>query len=901
MRTRLWLYTGFLAAGLTVFSLTDIARPGGADEDAARAKAEAMVKDRMKAVRADILRDAERALAGTPGADTPHGNAPRDTRPADPTRKPAKKKGGYLGVYPQEDAKGIKLAKVTDGNAAAQAGLKDGDIITAMDGLPMEELSALFSFLASKTEGDIVLATYLRGDEEMQTKITLGGRPESASTSSIGLPDVPDPGEGRPDLSPHEHSWRPMPPDANGLDPKDLRRLGARAGADVQWIASFDEAKKIAAETGRPILWSPNKELGQDRYNAGDFRIPGSPTYDGIDYDIYMRVTMFSYPSTVDLINAKFVPLRCRIDSETAKAYGLTRYKFIEPGLLILSPDAQRLHVIDRIATYSEQFFYGYLQSLLNEYPALDKPAADAARIRKRLEGGDVSITDVLDFGESLIRSGDLDEADQFLDGFAKDGFFEGETLARYHLMKARQQRLRGDRAAALDHLSGSLRAAGGNESLAAASLLESVNLMLLDGALDDAMTACDSVLRQYPKTAEAAEAKYRVGQIHWLQKREREAQAAWKDLCRTFPDSNAAACAAYYLTGDGPLTHSVEVLAALPKTSLPSAPADNTQIRPDRAQLPALRRRAADWLAQEQRSTGEWNDSPYDFMGAQHRPNTHMAVTALAACSLLDMKEARRGPLATTLERADAFIRDHANLSSTPIEKVYAYAYMMMYHCKRIQNGMGTDPKDIAAIETLAEKLGKHQSPQGQWGHEYYNPFCHATVLYSLRMAQDLGARISSEMLDKGIKALQATRSPEGAYGYMFGMPGNLRGDFGRTPLCELALFVHGQSDQEKLCVAVDNFFKYKGDLERVRQYDYHADPNANGGFFFYYDLWPISEALSKITDPGKRKQYAETLTEMMLTYPEIDGSWVDSMNIGKGYGTAMALMILTNLEMEP
>lgn len=65
---------------------------------------------------------------------------------------------------------GIYVAKVTEESAAEEAGMKEGDVITAIDGKPVNKMAELQEVLAKKRPGDKVTVTYLR-DKKKATKI----------------------------------------------------------------------------------------------------------------------------------------------------------------------------------------------------------------------------------------------------------------------------------------------------------------------------------------------------------------------------------------------------------------------------------------------------------------------------------------------------------------------------------------------------------------------------------------------------------------------------------------------------------------------------------------------------------------------------------------------------------
>ena len=83
----------------------------------------------------------------------------------------------YLGVAIDSTAPNARLASVTDGQAAKKAGLKKGDVITAVDGTSIASGDDLSRAVDAHKPGDKVSVTYTRGGSEHTVTVTLGTRP----------------------------------------------------------------------------------------------------------------------------------------------------------------------------------------------------------------------------------------------------------------------------------------------------------------------------------------------------------------------------------------------------------------------------------------------------------------------------------------------------------------------------------------------------------------------------------------------------------------------------------------------------------------------------------------------------------------------------------------------------
>jgi putative serine protease PepD len=83
----------------------------------------------------------------------------------------------YLGVAIDSTAPNALLATVTDGQAAKQAGLKKGDVITELDGTTISSGDDLSRAIDAHKPGDKVSVTYKRDGSEHSVTVTLGTRP----------------------------------------------------------------------------------------------------------------------------------------------------------------------------------------------------------------------------------------------------------------------------------------------------------------------------------------------------------------------------------------------------------------------------------------------------------------------------------------------------------------------------------------------------------------------------------------------------------------------------------------------------------------------------------------------------------------------------------------------------
>src|SRR5207302_1287894 len=108
---------------------------------------------------------------------------------------------GYLGVLPQDltaelgkefnvpdNASGALIGEVTEKSAAAEAGLKSGDVITELNGTPVKDSRNLRLMVARLAPGDKVAVKVLRDGKEKTFTVTLKEMPEQKLPSANNEP-----------------------------------------------------------------------------------------------------------------------------------------------------------------------------------------------------------------------------------------------------------------------------------------------------------------------------------------------------------------------------------------------------------------------------------------------------------------------------------------------------------------------------------------------------------------------------------------------------------------------------------------------------------------------------------------------------------------------------------------
>ena len=96
-----------------------------------------------------------------------------------------KEKGNEVDLGTME---GIYIAEVVDDGAAADAGLKEGDVITSIDGQEVTKFGELQGIIAQKRPGDKITINYLRNKKQHKATLTL--KNEQGNTKVVKNADI---------------------------------------------------------------------------------------------------------------------------------------------------------------------------------------------------------------------------------------------------------------------------------------------------------------------------------------------------------------------------------------------------------------------------------------------------------------------------------------------------------------------------------------------------------------------------------------------------------------------------------------------------------------------------------------------------------------------------------------
>lgn len=652
------------------------------------------------------------------------------------------------------------------------------------------------------------------------------------------------------------------------------------------------QATARAAKEGTLVFWYIPRIIEDTKGGRQMYRAPV--------LDLYLRQVVFADPDVAGLLRHRFVPLRMTLDEPLAMRFDLRPLEFIEPAVVFLDGEGKVVHFVNRIRTFDALWFADLLRRVLDH---AGLPAPEAASVEEEiafgqweealahLEAGGYANLDDLLLKVSLLRR--LRLADQAFAALeeararlakeqenleqAQEGRRSRRSNPEWAAWKGRQGRwqreqgllltLTGDRHAALAPLDEAFRG-GCDES--------GYHLALNRLALGDEAGATrlfQLIAERHPDTlfGRRAQANVRLGPD------ERPLGAAFSG----FEHYGYLDAAAY---------------RGLPR---------DTSWNGDAMAVQEMAEGGVRFLLAQQRADGGFTDCRYAYWGSSEiTPNTWVAITALACTALLEWRDVLTDPadlaaVDRALGRGEDYLFDPTHLNRGENEDVYADAYRLLYLTRRLTllpeetEWATTKAKDLIADVVL------RQREDGFFAHEYRNAFCTAVMLWSLLEARDLGIELPAEILPRGASALASARYESGAYSYGGSAgrgEGSLKDSSGRMTACESVLLRTGEGHEARLTFAFETFWEYFDRLEKVRLNDFHSDGEL-AGFFFFHDLFQTSEAVSLLPEELAAPTKARLL-EILRDVPEIDGSFLDSHEFGRSYGTAMALLVLSNVK---
>lgn len=191
--------------------------------------------------------------------------------------KNGKVRRGQLGVGVQRvtsdiaanlgmpEAKGVIVSTVLPGSAAERAGIRRGDVITAIDGTPVSDNNAFRNRVAGTAPGSDVTLTILRDNREQKVKATLGefvpetARAEQGSNNGSAGPTSGKLGVSVVPLTTDIAAQLRLPPTTQGVAVEDIDPTGAAAEAGLERGDVIEEVNRQAIRSAADLRTAIDK------------------------------------------------------------------------------------------------------------------------------------------------------------------------------------------------------------------------------------------------------------------------------------------------------------------------------------------------------------------------------------------------------------------------------------------------------------------------------------------------------------------------------------------------------------------------------------------------------------------------------------------------------------------
>lgn len=296
---------------------------------------------------------------------------------------------------------------------------------------------------------------------------------------------------------------------------------------------------------------------------------------------------------------------------------------------------------------------------------------------------------------------------------------------------------------------------------------------------------------------------------------------------------------------------------------------------------------------------------------------------TSIAAIALIEASGAKpRQDVRAALERALGFVL--AKLDDPFLDEQFlhgydvrgwGHAYGLAFLLRLREAGLVPEERGKsvdAAIHALVARLARTaiQEPGG-WNyargqdpaHAAPSTFMTAPTLQILFEAARAGEEVERGVVEKALAALESARI-ESSGAFQYGADPahqtgkgfeDVPGAIGRTPVCEVTLYLAGRGSVERIRSALEAFFAHWEWLEARRRHDQtHLPPYMIAPYYFFYAHRYAAQAIECLPE-AERAGFRERLVKLLWAVREADGGWNDRVfPRSENFGTAMTLLAL-------
>lgn len=202
--------------------------------------------------------------------------------------------------------------------------------------------------------------------------------------------------------------------------------------------------------------------------------------------------------------------------------------------------------------------------------------------------------------------------------------------------------------------------------------------------------------------------------------------------------------------------------------------------------------------------------------------------------------------------------------------------------------------------INRLIAELKRLQRSDGGW--MYYNftnksaSFVSAAGIVSLVGASNAGFEVEKSMITRAVEQVKSMRQGHGTFTYSAGLTQGPVGACARSPLCELALTLTGDTKPSSLRYAVNIFFNNRHILERLKGMSgTHIGEGKTAPYYLLFAHYWTARAIKHL-ELNLQRKYLKGLGTGLIAYQEKDGTFGDWTGTAdyQVYGTALAALTM-------
>jgi hypothetical protein len=245
-----------------------------------------------------------------------------------------------------------------------------------------------------------------------------------------------------------------------------------------------------------------------------------------------------------------------------------------------------------------------------------------------------------------------------------------------------------------------------------------------------------------------------------------------------------------------------------------------------------------------------------------------------------------------------------------------HAYALNFLLRLRELERVPGKLKKRVdQAITGLVQTL-EDTAIEGNGGWNYSrrrvaraSTFMTAPTLQFLFYAMEQGEDVDPKIVKLALRALAESRLESGAFQYGWN-PDNktgkgfeaVEGSTGRSPVCEVTLFLAGHGSVDAIRGSLDDFFEHWEWLEKRRRQDRtHIPPYMIAPYYFFFAHYYAAQAIEFLPE-AERPAYRAKFYALLEEVREESGGFNDRVfERSENFGTAMSILGLLAPQMRP